>query len=309
MDHTVTAFEEELRDLAADVERLGGMAVGQLRASLEVVAGRAEAGAAERVIAEDKRLNAVAQEVERKAVRLIALRHPMADDLRQTVVALRCAIDLERCGDLAKNIAKRSLRMNAPTPPSFVPLLDRLGGLATGALEGVLQAYVRRDLAAARAVWSADDDIDAVHEQLVRALLARMSGSKVLTSNRVMALAVFCIWSMESSSELVSPRMSPRSKGVMKLRRTASRTSRATSSASCSCFMTSAQRSRTPGPPSSTRRSAAAPSTSVRAWASNRSKNLSSFGMTARNRLSMAGGPSACGRIWRRAAARTAITG
>jgi phosphate transport system protein len=174
MDHTVTAFEDELRAITSDVERLGRMAVSQLRGALDVVAGRAGAEAAQALMAEDKRLNAAAFDIERKAVRLIALRHPMADDLRQTVVALKCALDLERCGDLAKNIAKRTLRMNAPTPEAFVPLLEQLGALAVDALERVLQAHAEHDLDSARAVWVDDDAIDEVHERLVRELLGRM---------------------------------------------------------------------------------------------------------------------------------------
>ena len=181
MDHTVAAYELELRGLSQDVERLGLMAVAQLRAALAVINGRGDTPAQE-VMAADKRLNAVAQEIERKAVRLIALRQPLADDLRRTVVALKCALELERCGDLAKNIAKRSLRMDAPAPPELLALLERLGGLAAEALEQVLKALVDQDLEAARHVWRNDDAVDEVHEQLVRDLLARMSRDPGLTS-------------------------------------------------------------------------------------------------------------------------------
>ena len=181
MDHTVSAYELELRALSRDVEQLGLMAVAQLRAALDVIAGRGDTPAQE-IMAADKGLNAAAQEIERKAVRLIALRQPMADDLRRTVVALKCALELERCGDLAKNIAKRSLRMNVPAPPALLDLLERLGRLAGEALEQVLKALVDQDLEAARHVWRNDDAVDELHEQLVRDLLARMSEDPGLTA-------------------------------------------------------------------------------------------------------------------------------
>ena len=181
MDHTVAAYEEELRGLSAEVEQLGLMAVAQLRAALEVLGG-GSAVPAQEVMAADKRLNAAAAEIERKAVRLIALRQPMADDLRRTIVALKCALELERCGDLAKNIAKRSLRMDVPVPPALLERLERLGAAAGGALEQVLRALVDRDVEAARGVWRNDDAVDELHEQLVRDLLTRMSQDPSLTA-------------------------------------------------------------------------------------------------------------------------------
>src|SRR3712207_3004171 len=118
MDHTVTIYEDELQELSKGVAWLGDMVLQQLRAALHVIAGEDERPADE-IIAHDRQLNAAAQEIERKGVRLTAWRQPMADDLRRTVVALKCALELERCGDLAKNIAKRSLRMDAATPLSL----------------------------------------------------------------------------------------------------------------------------------------------------------------------------------------------
>ena len=174
MDHTVSAYEDELRDLSNDVDRLGRMAADQLEAALAVIFGRSGPPATE-IMAADRGLNAAAQEIERKAVRLIALRQPMADDLRRTVVALKCGLELERCGDLAKNIAKRSLRIEAAVPPSLLEPLERLGTLAGEALRRALGALARRDIEEARAVWRGDDAVDEAHEQLVRALLAEMS--------------------------------------------------------------------------------------------------------------------------------------
>ena len=181
MDHTVTVYEDELRELSKGVDWLGGMVLQQLDAALHVIAGEDERPADE-IIAHDRQLNAAAQEIERKAVRLIALRQPMADDLRRTVVALKCALELERCGDLAKNIAKRSLRMDAATPDALRAPLERLGSLARAALERSLKALLDRDMEAARAVWREDDAVDEAHERLVRALLSQMSEEPRLTT-------------------------------------------------------------------------------------------------------------------------------
>ncbi|HEX8570236.1 MAG TPA: phosphate signaling complex protein PhoU [Caulobacteraceae bacterium] len=181
MNHTVAAYEDELRDLSSDVEQLGLMAVVQLRDALAVLSG-GDGTPAQEIMAADKRLNAAAQEIERKAVRLIALRQPMADDLRHTIVALKCALELERCGDLAKNIAKRSLRMDVPIPPPLLEQLEQLGAMAGAALEGALRAMVARDVEGARAVWRSDPVLDERHEALVRDLLEQMSRDPGLTA-------------------------------------------------------------------------------------------------------------------------------
>ena len=181
MDHTVRAYGAELQDLSADVAELGRMAVAQLRAALEVVVGDG-ATPAEEIMAGDKALNAAAQGIESNAIRLIALRQPMADDLRHTVVALKAALELERCGDLAKNIAKRSLRIDPPVPPELLRSLEQLGALATQALERVLRALSAGDVEAAREVWREDDAIDALHAELVRQLLEGMTRQPHLTT-------------------------------------------------------------------------------------------------------------------------------
>jgi phosphate transport system protein len=181
MEHTVTAYEEELRGLSREVERLGHMAVDQLRAALDVIAGRPGRPAQE-IMAQDKTLNASAGEIELRAVRMIALRQPMADDLRRTIAAIKNAIDLERCGDLAKNIAKRSLRIDGPIPPTALDRLDRLGAASIGALEEVVDAYVASDVERARAVWRRDHEIDDLHSALTRELISRIEADPRLVA-------------------------------------------------------------------------------------------------------------------------------
>ena len=181
MEHTVTAYEAELQGLSREVEHLGRMAIDQLRAALDVIAGRA-ARPAQEIMAYDKTLNASAGDIEQRAVRMIALRQPMADDLRRTIAAIKNAIDLERCGDLAKNVAKRSLRIEGPIPPTALDLIDRLGGAAIRALEEVVDAYVASDVERARAVWRRDHEIDDLHTALTRELVGRMEAEPRLAA-------------------------------------------------------------------------------------------------------------------------------
>src|SRR5438874_6092738 len=106
MEHTVRAYDEELDALTAELARMGGLAESEVADSIRAIATR-DVALASSVIGRDSKLDGLEMEIERKAVRLIALRQPVADDLRRTVAAMRISSNLERCGDLAKNIAKR----------------------------------------------------------------------------------------------------------------------------------------------------------------------------------------------------------
>ena len=107
-DHIVRSFDEELGQITAEVARMGGLTEAQIGEALDCVLRR-DVKLAEEVAARDARLDAMEADIERKAIRVIALRQPMANDLRHAVAAMKIASNLERCGDLAKNIAKRSL--------------------------------------------------------------------------------------------------------------------------------------------------------------------------------------------------------
>ena len=129
------------------------------------------------VVARDDKLDEAERDIERRTIRMIALRQPVADDLRRAVAAMKVANNLERCGDLAKNIAKRALVIIESDP--LTPLtrsIDRMGKLVLARLASVLDAYTRSDLERALAVWSQDDEVDEHYNSLFRELLTYMMG-------------------------------------------------------------------------------------------------------------------------------------
>jgi phosphate transport system protein len=155
---------------------MGGLTEAQVADAITAVVKRNQELAGN-VVARDDRLDVAERDIERRALRLIALRQPMADDLRRTVAAMKVANNLERCGDLAKNIAKRTLVIIESDP--MTPLtrsIDRMGKLVVQRLTAVLDAYARQDLERAVAVWSQDEDVDEHYNSLFRELLTYMMG-------------------------------------------------------------------------------------------------------------------------------------
>ena len=176
MEHTVKAYSEELNNLTAEVTRLGGLAEAQLSDAVDAVARR-DMPIAHQVIDRDDKLDALQIDIERKAIRLIALRQPVAQDLRHTVAAMKISMQLERCGDLAKNIAKRCLVLASSEPlPPLTRSIERMGNLVTSRLKEVLDAYSAGDIERAAAVWSRDDEVDEHYDSLFRELLTYMMG-------------------------------------------------------------------------------------------------------------------------------------
>ena len=176
MEHTVKAYGEELNTLTAEVVRLGGLAEVQVSDSVAAFARR-DQGLAQAVIERDEKLDTLEADIERKAIRLIALRQPVAQDLRRTVSAMKFAAQLERCGDLAKNIAKRCLVLAESEP--LTPLtrsIERMGNLVAGRLKDVLDAYTSGNIDRAVAVWARDDEVDEHYNSLFRELLTYMMG-------------------------------------------------------------------------------------------------------------------------------------
>ena len=173
-EHIVKSYEDELNTLTADCARMGGLTEAQVHDAIEAVVKRDQA-LAEAVVLRDERLDTLERDIERKAIRLIALRQPLANDLRKTVAAMKIAGNLERCGDLAKNIAKRTVILNAGEPISpLTRSIERMGRLALGRLKDVLDAYTGSDLDRAMAVWSRDDEVDEHYNSLFRELLTYM---------------------------------------------------------------------------------------------------------------------------------------
>ena len=175
-EHIVKAYEDELNMLTAECARMGGLTEAAVADSLEAVVRR-DQQMADSVVARDERLDTLQADIERKAIRMIALRQPLANDLRRTVAAMKIATNLERVGDLAKNIAKRTIVIIDSDP--MVPLtrsIERMGRLVVTRLKEVLDAYTASDLERAMSVWSRDDEVDEHYNSLFRELLTYMMG-------------------------------------------------------------------------------------------------------------------------------------
>lgn len=174
--HIVKTYGEELDQLGAEVILLGGLAEAQVADAVDAVARR-DVALAQRVVGADSRLDELEKSIERKCLRLIALRQPMAGDLRRTVAAMKIAASLERIGDLAKNIAKRALVISESEP--MAPLtrsIERMGRLVLSRLSDTLDAYKGGKLDMALSVWLSDTEVDEHYNSLFRELLTYMMG-------------------------------------------------------------------------------------------------------------------------------------
>jgi phosphate transport system protein len=172
-DHIVKSYDDDLALLKTRIAQMGGLAEEELADAIEALSRRNTA-LADRVIASDSRVDAIEQEIEDKAILLIAKRQPMARDLREIMVAIRIASDLERIGDLAKNIAKRVHAITERHPKRVMSGFSQMGRLAQEQLKNVLDSYAQRDAEKALEVWRSDSDIDAVYNSLFRELLTYM---------------------------------------------------------------------------------------------------------------------------------------
>ena len=171
-NHIVKSYDDEQRALLDELIRMGQMSVSQLEAALDVVERRDDK-AAERVIGNDDAIDALEQQVNQDVIRLIR-RGPLAGDLRVILAALRVASDIERIGDLAANIAKRSMALNLSPPLPHTRGLDALGRMAARQVRAVLDAYVQRDGEAALRVRASDAELDTLYTGLFRELLTYM---------------------------------------------------------------------------------------------------------------------------------------
>lgn len=172
-EHIVKSFDEQLKRLTDLVSRMGGMAEDQLVDAIEALAKR-DNGRAEKVIESDLAIDALETEIDETALALIALRQPMAADLRHVVVAMKIAPDLERIGDYSKNVAKRTIAINkiAPVKPLFI--IPRMGRMVRAMIADVLDAFLQGDAVKARDVWARDKEVDDIYDSLFRELLTYM---------------------------------------------------------------------------------------------------------------------------------------
>ena len=174
VDHTVKAYDRELDTLERRIAEMGGIAEKMVIEAMDALSG-VDATLANQVVAMDSRLDALQREIEEQAILTIAKRQPMAVDLREIIGTIRVAGDLERVGDLAKNIARRSLKLGleARVPRAIVGI-KHMNEVATELMKDVLDAYAQRDIERARAVWERDVELDALEDSVFRALLTHM---------------------------------------------------------------------------------------------------------------------------------------
>jgi len=171
-DHIVKSYDDEQRRLLEDILRMGNMAAAQLEAALDVVERRDDR-AAERIAANDEAIDAIERSIDHDVMRL-ALRGPLARDLRVIFSALKVAADLERIGDYAANVAKRSTALNLSPPLPHTRGLDAVGRLALQQVRDVLIAYRDNDAEAAQRVRARDAELDTQYTGLFRELLTYM---------------------------------------------------------------------------------------------------------------------------------------
>ena len=166
--HTVKAFDEDLGQLRALVSEMGGRAETAITGALEALVNR-DIESAARIVDGDRKIDELETEIERQVVRLIALRAPLADDLREVLAAL-----VERMGDYAKNIAKRVALLHDARGIEAMSVLPSMGKVATEMVRSVLDAFVMRDPVAAAAVAARDRAVDDFYNSLFRTLLTYM---------------------------------------------------------------------------------------------------------------------------------------
>ncbi len=189
VEHTVKAFDEDITRLRGLIAEMGGLAEVAIQQALQALVQGDEELAAE-VVERDAKLDALETEVDAMAVRILALRAPMADDLREIVAALKIGGVVERIGDYAKNIAKRVGRIEGRSHFEPLTLLPAMGELAAEMVHDVLTAYAARDPVMAREVIERDDKVDAFYDSIFRNLVSHMVENPATISSAAQLLFV-----------------------------------------------------------------------------------------------------------------------
>lgn len=172
-DHIVKAFDEDLKRLNNVIAEMGGLAEAQLSRAVESLVRR-NSELATQVVQDDKRIDALETEVGQMTVRMLALRQPMAQDLREVVAAIKIASDIERIGDYAKNIARRVPLLEDSSQIEPLSLLPEMARIASQMVHDVLDAFVNRDAEAAVRVVERDQAVDDFYDSIFRTLLTFM---------------------------------------------------------------------------------------------------------------------------------------
>jgi phosphate transport system protein len=172
-DHIVRVYDQELDQLNNTIAQMGGLAEIQIANAIEAVIKRDPALGA-RTVDADARIDELEHEVQNQVVRLLALRQPMARDLRNIVAALKISSDLERIADYAANVAKRTQALVQSPVVNPIFAIPRMGTLAQALIKDVLDAYTERDINKALQVWRRDEELDEMYAGLFRELLTYM---------------------------------------------------------------------------------------------------------------------------------------
>ena len=158
-DHLVKSYDEQLSILTNTIAKMGALAEKQIKDSTEALLTNDQEFVDE-IVGKDDRIDELEKDIESQVVNLITMRQPMAIDLRETVSAMKISGDLERIGDLAKNIAKRSRHVTINLPDDIKKTVGAASEKVQKNLKSVLDAFVNRDAKAAEVVWNSDEEID-----------------------------------------------------------------------------------------------------------------------------------------------------
>jgi phosphate transport system protein len=172
-EHIVKSFDESLLRLSETVQRMGGLAEAQLASAVDAVVRR-DAELAARVVEEDPKVDELERQIDEMVMRLLALRAPVASDLRLVLSTLRIANDIERIADYAKNVAKRAIALSQIAPLKPTHAVPRMAKVVQEMIKDVLDAYANRDVERADAVWQRDAELDDMYSSLFRELLTYM---------------------------------------------------------------------------------------------------------------------------------------
>ena len=188
-EHTVKAFDEDITRLRGLIAEMGGLAEVAIEEAMQALINGDEE-LAKGVVERDKKLDALEVEVDRLAIRIIALRAPMADDLREIIAALKIGGVVERIGDYAKNIARRAPQIEGRKRFEPLTLIPAMAELAAGMVHDVLTAFAGRDPIAAREVIERDDKVDAFYDSIFRNLVSYMVENPATISSAAQLLFV-----------------------------------------------------------------------------------------------------------------------
>ncbi len=171
--HIVSSYDEELEHLNKTIMQMGGIAESQLDRAIQSILKR-DSAMAQEVVETDHKVDELEHEVANFTVRLLALRQPMAVDLRNIIAALKISSDIERIADYASNVAKRAIALSQFPEVNLVQTVPRMGRQVQQMFKNILDAYAQRDAEKARRVWKSDEEVDEMYTSIFRELLTYM---------------------------------------------------------------------------------------------------------------------------------------